>query len=135
MSDAPSGERERKDLRPGDAISPRARALCALDDLADPGARGFTAELGGRPLELFVVRKGGAVHGYVNRCPHTGVNLEWLADQFLDEDGALIVCATHGALFQIESGYCVAGPCAGDRLRPVPVAVADGNVVLLAGEP
>lgn len=135
MNHARGGDREREDARPDDGISPRGLRLCALDDLADPGARGFTAELGARPLEIFVVRKGDGVHGYVNRCPHTGVNLEWLADQFLDEDGALIVCATHGALFEIDSGYCVAGPCAGDRLRPVPVAVIDGDVVLLAGEP
>jgi len=49
-------------------------------------------------------------------CPHRGVPLEWQPDQFLDPSASLIQCATHGALFLIESGECVAGPCAGQFL-------------------
>ncbi|MNT92136.1 hypothetical protein D3C72_2333610 [compost metagenome] len=45
--------------------------------------------------------------------------MEWLPDQFLDSSGSLIQCATHGALFLIESGECVAGPCAGESLLPL----------------
>jgi nitrite reductase/ring-hydroxylating ferredoxin subunit len=45
-------------------------------------------------------------------------------------DGALILCAAHGALFEKLTGYCVAGPCAGQSLRTVPLEVADGYVML-----
>ena len=67
--------------------------------------------------KLFAVRKDGQVFAYRNRCPHRGIPLEWLPDQFLDHSASLIQCATHGALFLIDSGECVAGPCAGQALE------------------
>ena len=67
-------------------------------------------------LDLLIVRREGQVYAYKNRCPHRHVRLEWQPDQFLDESASLIKCATHAALFLIESGECVAGPCAGQFL-------------------
>lgn len=87
--------------------------LCAPDELPEAQSRGFLVE----DLQLFAVRKGGEVFVYRNRCPHRGVPLEWQADQFLDPSASLIQCARHGALFLIESGECVAGPCEGEALR------------------
>jgi nitrite reductase/ring-hydroxylating ferredoxin subunit len=87
--------------------------LCPADQLAEGQSRGF--EIGGE--KLFAVRKDGQVHVYRNRCPHKGISLEWLPDQFLDASASLIQCATHGALFLIDSGECVAGPCAGQSLE------------------
>ncbi|GLK91873.1 Rieske (2Fe-2S) protein [Pseudomonas turukhanskensis] len=86
--------------------------LCAPDSLAEGQSRGFL--LGG--INLLAVRKNGQVHAYLNRCPHKGVPLEWQADEFLDSSKTLIQCARHGALFLIESGECVTGPCEGDSL-------------------
>ncbi|WP_017904157.1 Rieske (2Fe-2S) protein [Pseudomonas asplenii] len=86
--------------------------LCASDSLANNSSRGF--ELDGSAL--LAVRRGGRVYVYRNRCPHRGIALEWRPDQFLDPSASLIQCATHGALFLIESGECVAGPCAGQSL-------------------
>ncbi len=89
--------------------------LCAPDELPEAQSRGFCVE----DLPLFAVRKGGEVFVYRNRCPHRGVPLEWQADQFLDPSASLIQCARHGALFLIESGECVAGPCEGEALRAI----------------
>lgn len=89
--------------------------LCAPDELPEAQSRGFDVE----DMQLFAVRKGGEVFVYRNRCPHRGVPLEWKADQFLDPSASLIQCARHGALFLIESGECVAGPCEGQTLRPI----------------
>ncbi|MGH8352816.1 MAG: Rieske (2Fe-2S) protein, partial [Pseudomonas sp.] len=75
-------------------------------------SRGFRFE----GLNLFAVRKAGQVYAFENRCPHRGIALEWQPDQFLDPSASLIQCATHGALFLIDSGECVAGPCAGQAL-------------------
>jgi nitrite reductase/ring-hydroxylating ferredoxin subunit len=86
--------------------------LCSSAELVDAGSRGF--EIDGQ--KLFAVRREGRVYVYENRCPHRGVGLEWQPDQFLDPSASLIQCATHGALFLIESGECVAGPCAGQSL-------------------
>lgn len=112
--------------------TPRAvpRRLCALDALPEPGSRGFGTGSEGCGAAFFVVRRGQTVRAYRNRCPHMGLNLEWLPDNFLDEDGEFIVCASHGACFRIEDGVCVAGPCTGERLEPVAVRVEDGQVLL-----
>jgi nitrite reductase/ring-hydroxylating ferredoxin subunit len=115
------------------APGPGRHALCRLDEIEDGEGRGFTLGEGPEALELVVLREGGRVFGYVNSCPHTGTPLEWLPDQFMSEDGGHILCHTHGALFRIEDGHCVAGPCAGDALRPVAVErdAADQVVLVL----
>jgi len=95
---------------------------------------GFSLHQGDHTVELFVVHHGGQFHAYLNRCPHTGANLEWLEHQFLDMDKAFIQCATHDALFEIDSGHCIAGPCAGDRLTPVALTTVDGRLYAQLGD-
>jgi nitrite reductase/ring-hydroxylating ferredoxin subunit len=68
---------------------------------------------------LFAIRKDNQLHAYWNICPHLGIPLNWMPDKFLDLDGSLIQCSSHGALFEIDTGNCIAGPCSGDRLKPV----------------
>ncbi len=114
-------------VQDGGNRSLKGTVLCRLDEISDPGGKGFAPP--GRP-RFFVVRIGGTVWGYVNSCPHQGVNLDWNPDRFLTYDKDLIQCATHGARFVIETGVCIAGPCRGRALTPVPVAVVDGAVVL-----
>lgn len=107
--------------------------LCRHGELGEGQSRGFSLGPQEVGANIFAVMKGGEVYAYKNVCPHRGINLEWQEDQFLDPDGALIQCASHGALFEIETGECIAGPCAGDALTPVPVEYAqDGLYVLLA---
>ena len=86
--------------------------LCPSAALGEGSSRGFELD----DLRLLVIRRDGQVYAYKNRCPHRGVRLEWQPDQFLDDSTSLIKCATHAALFLIESGECVAGPCAGQFL-------------------
>lgn len=89
--------------------------LCAPDELAEGQSRGFLID----DLALFAVRRDGEVYAYHNRCPHQRISLDWQADRFLDASGSLIQCAHHGALFLIESGECVTGPCTGKSLRAI----------------
>ena len=86
--------------------------LCTSSHIPDTQSRGFELD----DYTLFAVRRDGRVFVYKNRCPHRGVRLEWEADRFLDSSASLIRCAAHGALFLIESGECVAGPCEGESL-------------------
>ena len=86
--------------------------LCPSEALSEGTSRGFELD----ELRLLVVRREGQVYAYKNRCPHRGVALEWQPDQFLDPSASLIQCSTHAALFLIESGECVAGPCTGQLL-------------------
>lgn len=106
------------------------RLLCRLEELADPGTRGFTLEREGLREEIFVVRKGAIVRAYRNACPHTGGPLDWRPDEFLDDAQKHIMCATHAALFRIEDGYCLAGPCRRQSLTPVAIECVDGEVRL-----
>jgi nitrite reductase/ring-hydroxylating ferredoxin subunit len=112
------------------AVFDLERVVCRLTEIDAHGARGFTIGGGDFPLRGFVVRVGDAVRGYVNRCPHAGHPLDLLPDRFLSPDGALILCSSHGALFEKASGYCVAGPCAGRSLMPVQLEVRSGFVLL-----
>ena len=111
------------------------RVICALDELADPGAKGFRMGEGDWPLRGFVVRHGAEVRAYVNYCPHAGFPLNWSPDAFLADEAPLIRCGMHGALFEIETGRCVSGPCVGRGLRPLPVHVVRGYVTLDASVP
>lgn len=108
--------------------------LCRLDEIEEPGTRGFELPVeDGPPLRLFVVRKAGLLTAYSNSCPHTGAPLEWQPHQFLDRDNAFIQCAIHGALFRAEDGYCLRGPCVGASLHALGVWVVDGRVVVDLG--
>jgi nitrite reductase/ring-hydroxylating ferredoxin subunit len=109
------------------------RVICALDDLAEHPCRAFTIGDGPWPLSGFVVRKGDTVHAYHNHCPHAGHPLNLKPHEFLTPDRSMIVCCSHGAVFEPATGYCVIGPCAGQSLRPVPVSVESGYVLLAEG--
>jgi len=106
------------------------RVVCRLSELDGGGARGFTIGGAAWPLRGLVVRVGDRVYGYLNRCPHAGHPLDLRPQQFLTPDGTLILCSSHGALFEKASGFCVAGPCAGRSLSPVPLQVRCGFVML-----
>jgi nitrite reductase/ring-hydroxylating ferredoxin subunit len=108
--------------------SPAGVALCAQTDLADPGSRGFVLQIGEAFFHGFVIRKGGAIAGWVDRCPHAGFPIAVELDRYLTPDGSQILCGWHGAVFEPISGACVGGPCAGGKLTPWPVVVEDGIV-------
>jgi nitrite reductase/ring-hydroxylating ferredoxin subunit len=104
--------------------------FATLDLLPDGATRGFDLSQEEWPLRGFLVRVGDDVHAYVNRCPHAGRQLNFMPDRFLTQDGTLIHCIAHGALFEKATGECIAGPCVGDNLRRIPVRVEGGAVVL-----
>lgn len=110
----------------------KSKYLCNLNDIPDPGSKGLNIEIDGVTREIFIVRRDGQVYGYVNSCPHTGASLEWQPDQFLTEDETLIICGMHGALFQIEDGLCVSGPCFGHSLESVKLIIHEGQVKLIS---
>jgi nitrite reductase/ring-hydroxylating ferredoxin subunit len=108
---------------------PLLQRLCALSDIPDGDARGFlpTAR---REDRLFVVRRGNAVHAWINSCPHNWRPLDWAKDRFLAKIGGDIVCFAHGAHFNPESGVCTSGVCEGERLIAVAATLANGDVMV-----
>tara|TARA_B100000519_G_scaffold9380_1_gene7434 strand:+ start:462 stop:845 length:384 start_codon:yes stop_codon:yes gene_type:complete len=104
--------------------------LCLLSDLKNGEAKGFNVEGSGIAQRLIIVRQGDGVKAYINLCPHIGSRLDGDVGQFLDdEDPTMLLCDSHAALFRIEDGVCVEGPCEGDKLFPADVTVV-GNAVV-----
>ncbi len=104
--------------------------VCASADLLDggDGVRFECAGADGLPRSAFVVRQDGRVRAFVNRCPHRAAELDWLPGRFFDDAGLYLVCSMHGALFEADTGDCVAGPCLGDRLEPIACEEREGRV-------
>ena len=80
---------------------------------------------------LILHRTGDRVLAWLNVCPHAGRRLDWAPGKFLRDKQGHLVCAVHGATFELGQGVCVSGPCRGAALRPVAVEVRDGQVVLV----
>ncbi len=109
----------------------RERLICASTDLAN-GGDGVRFHTTDRRDPAFVIRYGGRLHAYANRCAHQSVELDWLPGKFFDESGLYLICATHGAMYEPESGRCVLGPCKGASLEKLHVVERGGCVYWIA---
>ena len=108
--------------------TPSGVRLGPVELIADGAARNFVLEMKAGRFHGFAVRSGDTVHGYVDRCPHMGLPLAQQLDAYLTGDRALIQCSWHGALFRIDDGACVGGPCTGAALTPWPLEVREGAI-------
>ena len=104
--------------------------LITLDSIEDGGFAEVEASLDGEAESLIIHRSGASVRAWLNVCPHAGRRLDWAPGKFLKSKEGHLICAAHGASFELERGDCIAGPCRGDSLRAVAVEVRDGQVVL-----
>jgi len=102
--------------------------LCHEDDVAEETSKEFFIETPQGDQSVFAVRKDGILTVYKNSCPHLGVPLNFEPDVFLDMENAFILCSTHGALFKIDDGECVHGPCLGQRLETVSHSIKEREV-------
>lgn len=111
---------------------PGRQVICAADQVAE-GGRGvrFPVTAFGAKATGFVVRYGGTAYAYLNQCAHVPIELDWAEGEFFESSGLYLMCATHGAVYLPDSGYCAGGPCKGGRLRPIKVVEADGNLYWL----
>lgn len=109
-------------------------AICTLSELQRKTCLGWYGIVGDIEQQCFLIYKDNEVYSYRNQCPHTGVNLEWIENQFLDGSNKFIQCATHGALFKISNGLCIHGPCLGEHLKPVENMQINNTIYLLFSE-
>jgi nitrite reductase/ring-hydroxylating ferredoxin subunit len=112
---------------PNPARPPAGQRLCAVAEIADPGAKSFRFRAESRLFAAFVVRTGETLAGWVDQCPHAGWPLGAFDDRYLTRDGRHILCAGHGGLFDL-GGTGVTTPCVGQHLTPWPIEVRDGSV-------
>ncbi len=109
----------------------RSVRICASADLVErgPGFR-FKVRRAGELAPAFVIRYEGRPQAFLNRCAHVSVELDWENGQFFDSSRLYLICSTHGAMYEPDSGYCVAGPCKGASLTAIAVEERDGAVFL-----
>ncbi len=90
---------------------------------ADVPAEGLVAlrlGAGAAAAEVLALRRGEALQVWHNACPHAGRRLDYAPGKFLWQSGHL-VCAAHGAQFELAQGRCVDGPGRGGGLAALPV--------------
>ncbi len=109
------------------------QVLCSVIDLADSTSGGYILTQGDNTIGVMAIRQGDKVYTYRNACPHIGTPLDFTPGKFLDKEREYILCSTHGALFRIEDGHCISGPCAGAALTRVESVTRDGIVYVNLG--
>lgn len=104
--------------------------ICEADEVGEMEARGYVGRVDGMQRNIFAVRQSGELRVYLNKCPHAGALLDHIQGQFFTPDGTHLRCGMHGAIFRIEDGACIDGPCEGAFLTPLPYEIRDGGVYL-----
>lgn len=104
--------------------------VCEKQEIASGSPRGFSLELEQGTFELFLVKHDDVIYAYKNQCPHLGIPLNWQPDEFLSIEQSHIQCSTHGALFNLDTGFCIAGPCASESLTPLTLEQRDDELWL-----
>jgi nitrite reductase/ring-hydroxylating ferredoxin subunit len=114
---------------------PGLTAVCESGALREGGAAvRFELIADGRAASGFVIRHGGRVYGYLNRCAHVAMELDWLPGQVFDAEGRFLICATHGAVYEPADGRCVDGPCVGRGNLQALSVVEEGGMVYWRAE-
>jgi nitrite reductase/ring-hydroxylating ferredoxin subunit len=112
----------------------RRKVVARVGELAHGASKKFKIRRGDFDSEALLINYQGELFAYVNRCPHIGISLDWVDNQFFTADQRYLMCANHGAVFEPPTGECVWGPCVGAALQKIAVEI-DGERVFarLAG--
>ena len=102
--------------------------IAVVGEIAHGKSKKFSLRRGQRDIEGLLVNFEGHHFAYINRCPHTGITLDWVNNQFFSSDTRYLMCATHGAVFEPPTGECVWGPCFGLSLQSVPIEIKAGRI-------
>ena len=106
----------------------QAKEICKVEDLREDEAKGFIAVVDGKQRNVFVIRKNKQFIAYINWCPHNQVLIDQIPNKFFNSDGSYIQCSKHGALFEIDGGLCIEGPCEGESLQELSIHIKDGLI-------
>jgi len=106
----------------------QAVPLCNSQALVDGGdAVPFDVRFGGQTCRAFAIRWQGQPHAYLNRCTHVAMEMDWQPNRFFDDSGRWLLCSTHGAAYEPDSGRCAGGPCRGGLVK-IALSESDGVV-------
>jgi len=105
--------------------------LCQFLDIEDGAAKEFSYGSGADMQDIFIQRMGDKAFAYLNSCPHAFIPLNMKQGRFTEKSGRYIMCQNHGALFDIQNGLCLAGPCNGQSLTSIDIDLKDGNIIAI----
>jgi nitrite reductase/ring-hydroxylating ferredoxin subunit len=103
--------------------------VARVGDVPPGETKKFYLQVEGREVECFLVNYKEQFFAYVNRCRHVPMTMDWVENQFLTEDKRYILCATHGAAYEPDTGECVFGPPCGKFLDRVPLMIEGDRVI------
>ena len=105
--------------------------VCREEELRDGVVRATRLGLDddGIPIVALLLRdESGTIVAYRNLCRHLPVPLDGGTGELLSDDGAHLICGTHGAMYRLHDGYCVDGPCVGLALQKLFVREEAGDL-------
>ncbi len=100
--------------------------IAVAADIAEGTTVKFSFTRGDQSQEGFVARFKGELYAYENICRHLPITLDYGDNRFFDTKGEVIMCQTHGAVYEPDTGLCTRGPCAGASLYTLEVIEEDG---------
>jgi nitrite reductase/ring-hydroxylating ferredoxin subunit len=115
---------------PGDGSMPEGLMVAQARDIPPGTSRKFRLTCGGTTIDGFVINFQGRFYAYRNRCCHIPIPLDWVDNEFFTRDKRHLICLTHGATYEPNTGLCMDGPCPGEYLDVIPVAVRQGQVIV-----
>jgi nitrite reductase/ring-hydroxylating ferredoxin subunit len=104
------------------------RLVATLGELEHGKSKKFRMRRGDFESEALLINFRGELFAYVNRCPHVGISLDWVDNQFFTVDQRYLMCANHGAVFEPASGECIWGPCLGGALQKLAIEIEGEKV-------
>lgn len=105
-----------------------------IDELTPGMCHEFSYRENGELQPAFLLKNESVLLAYRNSCPHTGAPLNWQPDEFLNYEGDMLQCSIHGALFRIDDGRCIHGPCLGKSLEKLELETDDEGNILFNSE-
>lgn len=105
--------------------------LAKLADVPDAFAVALDFAHEDKRYSLILARQGDAVFAYENRCAHAAYPLDRGDNTVMVQEGRYLVCAMHGASFELAGGACAGGPCNGRGLTPIAIRV-EADTILMA---
>ena len=106
------------------------KVVAAVDEIPAGAVRKFWLICGKYRIDCFLVNHRGQFRAYINSCRHMVTPLDFVRYQFFTDDGSHLMCATHGALYEPDTGLCVDGPCKGLSLHALPVVVDRAEIIV-----
>jgi nitrite reductase/ring-hydroxylating ferredoxin subunit len=92
--------------------------------------KSFKVRIGTRVFRGLVVKENNKYFAYENICQHLPITLDLNGDNFFSHDKKYLQCHMHGAMYEIRTGLCIAGPCEGAKLVALELVEEDKHVVI-----